>query len=232
VVLAALGRRDRADKPFAQFLLLALLLYPVPGALTTRAPHLNRGIHLIPLLALFVGVGAVVLADLLERAARRAAPAWRRRGLVVAALLASVTIGAELLGRYRSYVVDYPRRPEVLGYFQYGQEQAIAYAFAHEAEYDSVWLAGGNQTYMYLLFYRPWPPSDVQRALRSQRLAGTWNRVEGIGKFHFGSPSPGAVIDPVLRQTLRDPNGRATWEIRDGRAATGERILLITSIAG
>jgi 4-amino-4-deoxy-L-arabinose transferase-like glycosyltransferase len=232
VVLAALGRRDRADKPFAQFLLLALLLYPVPGALTTRAPHLNRGIHLIPLLALFVGAGAVVLADLLERAARRAAPAWRRRGLVVAALLASATIGAELLGRYRSYVVDYPRRPEVLGYFQYGQEQAIAYALAHEAEYDSVWLAGGNQTYMYLLFYRPWPPSDVQRALRSQRLAGTWNRVEGIGKFHFGAPSPGAMPSPVLRQTLRDPNGRATWEIRDGRAATGERILLITSIAG
>ena len=58
VLLVALGRRDRTDTPFARFLLLALLLYPVPGALTTGAPHLNRGIHLIPLLALFVGAGA------------------------------------------------------------------------------------------------------------------------------------------------------------------------------
>jgi len=232
IVLSALGRSERGDKPFAQFLLLALLLYPVPGALTTPAPHLNRGVHLIPLLALFVAVGVVVLADLLARFLRPATPEWRRRGVAVAAALTIAVIGAELVDRYRDYFDVYSRRPEVLRYFQYGQEQAVTYALAHEADYDSVWFVGGNQTYMYLLFHGRWPPGDVQRALRVRRMPGTWNQVEGIGKYHFGSLSPDTVARLSLVQTVRDPNGRATWEIRGGRSATGERVLVISSLPG
>ena len=231
VLLAALGRRDRADRPFAQLLLLALVLYPVPGALTTPVPHLNRGIHLIPLLALFVGAGAVALGELLMRVVPAAAPVWRRRTMVGATALALAAIVAELLGRYRDYFVEYPRRTDVLRYFQYGQEQVIRYALAHESEYDSVWLTGGNQTYMYLLFFGRWPPSEVQRELRVRRIAGTWNAVDGIGKYHIGSPPPETAPALVLLQTLRDPNGAATWEIRGGRSATGERMLVLTNVA-
>ena len=232
VLLAALRPGERSDKPFARFLLLALLLYPVPGALTTRAPHLNRGIHLIPLLAIFVAVGAVVLHDLLARFIERVAPAWRRRGMAIAGLLGIAVIGSELVGRYRHYFVDYPRRADVLGYFQYGQEQAMTYALAHEAEYDSVWISGGNQTYIYLLFYKRWAPGEVQHALRVRRIPGAWNSVDGIGKYRFAALSPEAIASLPLLQTVRDPNGLAKWEIRSGRSATGERMLVISSVPG
>ena len=234
VLLAAFKRDEgeRSEAPFAQFLLLALLLYPIPGALTERAPHLNRGIHLIPLLALFVAVGAVASARLLGRAFDRAAPAWRRRGMAVAALLAVTVVGAELLGRYRDYFTSYARRAGVLSYFQYGQEQAMTYALAHEAEYDSVWVSGGNQSYMFLLFHGRWPPRDAQRALRVRRVAGSWNRVDGIGKFHFGSLPPEALTNLPLLQTVRDPNGAATWEIRGGRSAAGQRVLVLSNLQG
>jgi 4-amino-4-deoxy-L-arabinose transferase-like glycosyltransferase len=231
VVLAAFKRGDRSDAPFAQFLLFALLLYPVPGALTTRAPHLNRGVHLIPLLAVFAATGAVVLADLLARLLRDA-PVWRRRGMAGAALVAIVVVAGELAGRYRNYFVEYPRRADVLTYFQYGQEQVMTYALAHEAEYDSVWVAGGNESYMYLLFYRRWPPAEVQRMLRVRRLPGTWNAVDGIGKYHFGALSPGTLDGLPVLQTVRDPNGHPRWEIRGGRSATGERVLVISSQPG
>ena len=232
VVLAALERRERREAPFAQFLLLALLLYPIPGALTTRAPHLNRGIHLIPLLALFVAVGAVALAHLLGRAFDRVAPAWRRRGMAVAALVSIAVIGAELAGRYRDYFTRYARRAAVLTYFQYGQQQAMTYALAHEAEYDSVWVSGGNQSYMYLLFHGRWPPRDAQRALRVRRVPGSWNQVDGIGKYRFGSLPRGTAPTLPLLETVRDPNGTAAWEIRGGRSATGERVLVLTSLQG
>jgi len=229
VLRAASRRGEHVVEPYARFLLLALLLYPIPGALTTPTPHLNRGVHVIPLLALFVAVGAVALADLLARLLRRVAPAWQRRGMTVAALMVTAVIGAELVTRYRSYFVDYLRRPEVLRYFQYGQEQAATYALAHQAEYDSVWFVGGNQTYMYLLFHGRWAPDQVQRTLRVRRIPGTWNQVEGIGKYSFGSVSPGTIAGLSLVQTIRDPNGRATWEIRGGRSAAGERTLVISS---
>jgi 4-amino-4-deoxy-L-arabinose transferase-like glycosyltransferase len=231
VVLAALKRGESSDKPYAQFLLLALLLYPVPGALTTRAPHLNRGIHLIPLLAIFVGVGVGVLGDLLARVLGRAEPVWRRRGMTIAAALAIAVVGAELAGRYRNYFREYARRPDVLSYFQYGQKQAMNYALAHAADYDSVWVAGGNQTYMYLLFHGRWPPNEVQRTLRVQRIPGSWNRVDGIGKYHFVSRPPAAVAGLPLLQTVRDPNGVEIWEIRGGPIAHGERVLVISSLA-
>ena len=232
VVLAAFKRGQRSEAPFAQFLLLALLLYPVPGALTTRAPHLNRGIHLIPLLGLFVAVGAVTLADLLARALERTAPAWRRRGTALAALVTIAVVGVELAGRYRDYFTAYARRPAVLAYFQYGQAEAVTYALAHEAEYDGVWVSGGNQSYIYLLFHGRWPPADVQRALRVRRAAGSWNQVDGIGKYHFGPLPPGIGASLPLLRSVRDPNGTVTWEIRGGRSPTGARVLVLSNLQG
>jgi hypothetical protein len=49
-------------------------------------------------------------------------------------------------------------------------EQAVDYAHAHESEYDTIWMSNDNQTYIYVLFFTHWPPSDVHRRLAVRRI--------------------------------------------------------------
>jgi hypothetical protein len=222
----AAGRNRLGRRP-ALLLLAALVLYPLPGVLTVGAPHLGRAAHLIPLLALLVGVGGASLWDGALRLRRRLG---KRLGSPVLVGLGALTLGVvayELGLRYRDYYAQYARRPAVLWYYQYGLAEALAYARARRAEYDVIWVTGANQGYMYELFHGRWAPSDVHDLLRVRRSPGRLNEVAALGKYRFGNPPGPRLADRRLLHTVTDPNGSASCLISAGRTPEGQRVMVI-----
>jgi 4-amino-4-deoxy-L-arabinose transferase-like glycosyltransferase len=209
----------------AGLLLLALVLYPVPGSITVPSPHTLRAAHLIPLAALVAAGGAGALVDALRKLFSSRAPAFVRGALAVVLLTGAAGFGGEAFGRYRNYFVDYPAQSAP--YFRYGLRQALTYARAHQDEYDAVWVTGINQPYIDVLFYSRWPPNDVHRHLQVRRNPPWFNQVDGIGKYRFREEPDTGPTQLALLYTVSYPNGGVAWEVRGGTTDDGERMLFV-----
>ncbi len=218
--------RRGEQRQSALVVLAALALYPIPGALTLPSPHLGRAVHVIPLLALIGGLGAVAMAICLRQLAGQSR-SLARAAVVSTAVLFTLSIGAELSARYRDYFLAYPRRADVLQYFEYGLEPALRYAFTHEAEYDEIWVADTNEAYIYVLFYGRWSPGVVHNILRVQRHPPEFNEVEALGKYHFGDASGLKALHLPVVDTVVDPTGHARYEVRGGVVDAGSRRILL-----
>ncbi|HET8628679.1 MAG TPA: glycosyltransferase family 39 protein [Thermomicrobiales bacterium] len=209
----------------ALFLLAAVALYPVPGALTVSSPHALRAASLIPLAAVVAAAGAVAVLDLAHSLLRAARPVLLRGALALLIALGGVPLGLELARQYANYARDYPR--EVAPLFQYGLAQMVAYARAHEGEYDEIWFSGASAPYIYVLFYDRWPPSDAHASLVVRRAPPRFNRVDALGKYHFGEPADlGGRQLPVL-YTVDEPAGGIAFAARGGPTPAHGRVLFI-----
>lgn len=200
-------------------LLAALVLYPVPGSLTLPAPHTLRAAHVLPMLALLAGVGAVAVIKGVRAILGDAQPRnVRAVTLVCAALLVAAYVPG-LGSWYANYFGQYPKL--VTEPWHYGLEEAIGYTREHEAEYDAIYIDDRrtNQPYIYVyvLFYARWPPSEVHETQEVQRK---------IGRYRFQTPDLRPEELDVLHVS-RDPQGRPMYEVRGGEAASGERVLLV-----
>jgi 4-amino-4-deoxy-L-arabinose transferase-like glycosyltransferase len=226
----------RPSRPFerqgALFLIAALALYPIPGSLTVPTPplvnpHLSRGIHLIPLLALVDGIGAAVLIDLARRG-------WRSASLHVGRYISIFLLiglfsaaALELAFRYQDYFNSYPFRSDAMEYFQYGLENVLAYVQVHQSEYDEIWITDVNQPYIYVLFYNKWPPSDVHQNLQVLRAPPNFNQVDAFDKYHFGDLPNDDFNDLALLYSLQAANGNTLYQVRGGVIPARGRVLLV-----
>jgi len=228
----------RPSRPFERqgvlFVVAALLLYPVPGSLTIPtpplvSPHLARGVHLIPLLALVDGLGLVILIDLGKRVWRSGSPLIARylSVFLLIGLFSAVTL--ELGFRYKNYFTAYSLRSDVRSYFRYGLEDALAFVQAHQSDYDEVWISDTNidQPYIYLLFYAKWPPSDVHQNLQIRRAPPDFNEVNAFGKYHFGDLPADHLNDLVLLYSSQDLDGRTLYQVRGGVLPKQGRVLFL-----
>jgi len=209
----------------AMFVLSAVALYPVPAALTIQeVPHLGRGVQAIPLLALTCAVGAVAWADLVVRVR----PNMRKAYLASGAVILGTMLSVELVHRYRDYFEQYPKRLSVADYFQYGLADAVGYARTHETDYDQIWITNDNQTYIYVLFFNSWSPSDVHQHLVVKRDPPHFNEVDGFGKYRFGVPPDVAPSQLSLLYSIRDRNGRTAYWISRAETTNRGRILVVS----
>jgi hypothetical protein len=205
----------------AALLLLALAVYPVPGALTKPSPLALRGAQYIPVAALLAAVGVAIIAEGLARlfGAQRQALAQG-----VLALVMLLPTAPELADRYRYYFGDYP--DTVVWHYQYGLEEALAFAQVHEAEYNEIWVDRTNQPYILVLFFTRADPDTVHNELQVHRQPPYFNGVASFGKYHFGDPFNGTrATIPVLYSIARPP-GQPRYEVRGG-TYNGRKILLV-----
>ena len=117
----------------ALFLLAAFVLYPFPGCFTTPNPNAVRAVHVIPVLALIAAVGVRAGVRGSQLLARR----WRLARRIVIALWvvpALMGCGFEAQAQFRNYFDDYSS--QVSGKFQYGLQDAVRYALAHQTNYN------------------------------------------------------------------------------------------------
>jgi 4-amino-4-deoxy-L-arabinose transferase-like glycosyltransferase len=217
----------------ALFLLLTLVIYPVPGFLTLPSPLTARALHVIPLIALIAAVGACTIADLIARLLRRTRAGRNRATIPLVILLTLVIFAAEAASQLRDYFQDYPNQVEVRSLFQYGIEGPINYAIAHRTEYDQIWITNTNQPYIYVLFFGDWRVEDFQGRLVVQRNPPYFNSVLAFKNFRFpqGNRSgPPADIQPANLAPLfatTYPSGQVAYAVRGGNVPGRGRVLLI-----
>lgn len=185
LVLVALHPAFRSRRKSALLLLAALVLYPAPGALTLPSPHTLRAAHVIPILSLVTATGITASADLIRWLMGRAQPAATRAVMALVLTIASLPLVQELLIRYYDYFAVYPDKVRVQ--FQYGLQLALEDAFAHEADYQEIWISDTNQPYIYVLFYRRWSPSEVHERLQVRRGPPAFNAVGQFGNYGSGT---------------------------------------------
>jgi hypothetical protein len=208
-------------------LLIALLvLYPIPGSLTIPAPDALRGAHIVVLSALLASAGAVALFDRLQALTADRERNFRIGASALVVTLFAVGIGYDLQHRFVHYFNgDYEN--EVESSFHYGLKDALDYAFAHEDDCDEIWvLPDVHEPYIYVLFYKRWPPDDVHSNLVLTRDPPEWNAVHSIGKYHFDDPSDFSLNDLKLVTRSQYSNGSPAYDVLEG-TVNGKRLLVI-----
>jgi hypothetical protein len=205
----------------AALLLLALALYPVPGALTKPSPLALRGAQFIPLTALFAAIGVAIAGEVILRVLNGRRSAVAQVALAVLLLLPATP---ELLGRYRYYYTDYA--DTVVWHYQYGLQESLAFARLHQDEYNEIWVDRTNQPYILVLFFTRADPSTVHRDLRVRRQPPYFNGVDAFGKYRFGDPFGGKQTTLPVLYSISRPAGTPRYEVRGG-TYEGRRILVV-----
>ncbi|OGG01334.1 hypothetical protein A2Z33_02890 [Candidatus Gottesmanbacteria bacterium RBG_16_52_11] len=199
-----------------QFLLIWLLSSPLPGAVTTQAPHAMRSytmVQPVELLAAF-GIYGIWIAALKTDIKLR--------------LVAAAGIGIYALTNISGFAVSYFR---VFPYTQSDSFQAAAapaFAFVNSRidGYDRILVANDGQLYQSYMFYLYYSRYDPGRYLsEGGTVSGGFAQKHRIGKIEFG-PLPGAPVGDgrvlYVGNTGRMPAGTtgiAEFSLADGTPA-------------
>lgn len=166
------------DKKVRNFLLVWLLITPIPSALTQDGGnHATRLILMLPPLLILISLG---IYNFLDR--------FRERTKKIAALLLLFTFYFLLFTLYsHRYYVHWPLDSE--RWWHPGFAQAAAYIKEHESEYEQiVWSTKNEPPMIFFLFWTGFEPEKFQKAkfedvllnesIEAKHLIGT--------KFYFG----------------------------------------------
>ena len=206
-------------RPFHRFLLLALLVAPIPASMTTDdVPHPNRILHIAPLLVLVCALGVKYALERLRPNAR-----------LTAALVAVVAF--ENAGMARQYFTEFPRvfDGDNPGGSDHGMGAALRLAFAQRRHAEPTYLPRAFFDFdgMLIGFWGNLDPSDMrahgpagsgihptdETSDAASLPVGTLWIVEGSTP----APFPADVEGTIERRA--DSGGGPLWTIYRKRAA-------------
>lgn len=178
------------DKKIKIFIILWIVLSPIPAALTRDGgAHATRSIFLLPPLLFFISLGVYYSWEYFKRG-------WARALFVVVyfgVLLTSVIF------YQHTYWVHYPWDSE--RWWHAGWEEAIKTAVAEGKNYDKVVVSQkADPPLIFFLAWSKYDPALLQKSypLEEVKLKG-FNKVTRLGKYYFGetdgSLSPDGIID-------------------------------------
>jgi len=163
-------------RPVDWFLLLWLLIAPLPAALTREAPHALRSITALPAPSLVSAIGFFGLWDWWKRrelrracASPSGAPRVARRVRWLALALGCVA-AASVLRLCHALFIVYPNNPVVAAHWQYGLKQAL-WQIGQRAPTDHA------PAYIFVSSQIAWAP---MLALTYQRVDPARFREEGL----------------------------------------------------
>ncbi|MEK7533153.1 MAG: glycosyltransferase family 39 protein [Patescibacteria group bacterium] len=171
--LWALGK-SRIPKHLAAFLIAGLLVAPIPGAITTQAPHAMRAYTEIPIMQLIEALGAWVLISKLKK-----------KQLQIFALILGMLISAGVVKYWQGYFVRFPA--EQSDSFQYAIRGAVQYGLDNANRYTAIQFSNQGslyQSYMFFLYYSKFDPA-AYHALGGTGSGG-FEEAHYIGKYAFG----------------------------------------------
>lgn len=155
-----------------KWLWLALLLIaPIPASLTFQSPHALRAQMMTLPLAVFAGMGVLVLS--------RA----RIRPFIVTLIIA-LQIGAVV--RYvHQYTKHYPYNLPFA--WQYGFEEIAKYVDENQVKYNKIIISDRyDQPYILMAFYMKYPPEIMQKELvMTPRDKFGFSTARSLGKMEF-----------------------------------------------
>lgn len=166
--------RSKVPKKVSLFIVLSLLIAPIPASVTTQAPHAMRSYTFLPMIQLVEAIG---FWDIVRRLTK--SEKWSL-SIVVSLFLA---ISAVLF--WNGYFVRFPR--EQSDSFEYALAPALQFAKTQEMKYERIEFSHQGslyQSYMFFLFYSRFDPSEYLRS--GGTTSGGYEATHVIGKYSFG----------------------------------------------
>lgn len=171
-----------ADLPFfylglwpaisSPFVLLWLILGPLPAAITTDKFAVVRSMTMLPVVYLVTASGLVWVVSRLPR----------YKSVVLAVFVGVYLLGME--GYLRQYFVSYNR--DYSSSWQYGYKQAVAYVRSHYDQYDQIiFTKKYGEPHEFVLWYWPWPPAQYLSETVDWDYHDNWYWVNSFAKFRF-----------------------------------------------
>ena len=139
MIIGAAWLISRWRTPYARFVLLGLVVVPIPAALTLSAPHALRGAGLIPFFMVLMVEGTAWVWNHLQT-----------RKLVAIALVA--VVAASAAPYFVDFYAGYPDRAELAFETGEGPALALAYADAESGGHRLLLSAGLNQPALQLMY--------------------------------------------------------------------------------
>lgn len=166
--------RSNIPRKIALFIILSLLIAPIPASITTQAPHAMRSYTSLPVMQLMEAIGIWLVVTGITQQKKR---------IFTAVLSVCVVIGLGIF--WNGYFVRFPK--EQSDSFQFALAPAIQYAQAEEKNYDRIEFShqgGLYQSYMFFLFYSRFDP--VRYLSMGGTTSGGYEASHVIGKYSFG----------------------------------------------
>lgn len=214
-IIYLLKRRNRR----VALLFILFLLAPLPGAISTGAPHPVRAIAMIPAFQIFTSVGFVITCLFLLRR--------KKAGKIIIGVFI-ILFSINFLYYMHSY---YQETPIKYGYFwQYGNREAIMYAKQHENKYSHIVMTYAyDQPYVYYLFYNKINPGWYQKNWNYSGTGIMDRFYRKIGKYEFmnisskdksrrntlimGTPQEALNLQGITKKEIKFPDGRTAYKI-------------------
>jgi 4-amino-4-deoxy-L-arabinose transferase-like glycosyltransferase len=204
------------------FLLVWMLLAPLPGALTFEdTPNIHRAIALIVPLAICIGWGIDTIGIWISKAKRILA------GFIVAVII--VFTGFEIAYFFHEYEYHTPAYKSV--FRNQGVREMIMYIFSHKDTYDTVIVPNINEYALYYAFYKGIYREIVPGTFRWKLEADTIDSINFVGmecpSIHFnrelligkrvlfvGEGNCPDSLTPIVKEITRR-DGTKAFEIRE-----------------
>ena len=161
-------------------LILWLLLYPIPAALT-QPTHSLRAIVGVPLFSILSAYGITYLLNLLKLK-------FSKKTLFIVTFLFLFTVSFSLLGK--KYFIEYPLSVGEHSYGEYGIREAITYA--EKSSYECIVISiDKNSAHcmavhnfnVFVPFYSQYPPAKYQSASITNWIRVARENINTIGKY-------------------------------------------------
>ena len=181
-LLALLGVRRRK---LALLLLGWIVLASLPAALLLTSPNSLHSILAATPWTLLSALGCVGLLEF-----DFPYPSFK---VAVAVVIVAATIvhGSQFV---RAYFRDYPAQSRVD--FNYGLDQVVREIEKYGGDRQRVFLTQVNQGYIYVLFFRQYPPALFQRTAVTQE-EGLFGRVLGFDRYLFPVVFPASIYRSI-----------------------------------
>jgi hypothetical protein len=169
-------QKEKKYSSFKYVLLGMVLISPIPGAITTQAPHAMRSFTMVPWIQFIGAIGGVEFLLLFKKRYQN----YLHYLNFFVIVLAFFTIGYV----YHQYFIDFPKIDSFS--FQYGLNTMLTDTTIHLDSYDAIYMSNeGNlyQSYMFYLFQKNINPYLYQ--LSGGTKSGGYAVTHTINNVHF-----------------------------------------------
>lgn len=187
VVLVIKFKKNNLEK---KFLLLWLLISPLPAALTRDPYQVVRSITMIPAVFLTIGLGFQLIYNWLKSS-------WMKKTFIGMILISTL---AFLFYFLYAFIYTYPKQYSQS--WQYGYKQVASYLQQNQGQYSQIYITKRyGEPHEFLLFYNQIDPAQYKSDPNLVRYGRSdWFWVDRFGKYNF-------INDWEFKEKTKDKSG-------------------------
>lgn len=160
------------EKKIKILVLSWILISPLPGAITTDAPHVMRAFTMLPMLSMLSAFGTGYIFDKFVKV---------KKTLFVFIIILGII---SLYTFYKNYFFVFPKTQS--SSFQYALSKAVPFVLEHEKTYNKIVFSNKDnlyQSYMFFLFFSGYDPILYQK--QGGTVSGGFAQTHAFDNYEF-----------------------------------------------